>query len=98
MPPRSNPRPRNNLLQSLLHVLDFVFLEWPLRPATLCSTSAQQKHCHSARSAFFALRSLLRSEESASLFFSAILSVFYFSPYSFSSSLRPLPTSYLPHP
>jgi hypothetical protein len=27
MPPRSNPRPRNNLLQSFLHFMDSVFLE-----------------------------------------------------------------------
>src|SRR5713226_605145 len=49
---------------------------------------AQRNYCNSERSAFFALRSLLRSEESASLFFSANLSVLCVSALSFSFSLR----------
>src|SRR5438445_4631934 len=56
MPPRSNPCPRDYLLQSFLHFLDFVFLERSLCRATLLSTNAKPKHCHSER-----------SEESASL-------------------------------
>src|SRR6266851_2231103 len=49
---------------------------------------AQRNYCNSERSAFFALRSLLRSEESASLFFSANLSILCVSALSFSFSLR----------
>src|SRR6266851_6772768 len=51
---------------------------------------AQRNYCNSERSAFFTHRSLLRSEESASLFFSANLSVLRVSAlsFSFSFSLR----------
>src|SRR6266704_4865988 len=42
VPPRRNPRPRNNLLQSFLHFLDFVFLDGPFQSATHCPLSAQK--------------------------------------------------------
>src|SRR6266581_5570701 len=42
VPPRRNPRPRNYLLQSLLHFLDFVFLDGPFQSATHCPLSAQK--------------------------------------------------------
>src|SRR5579859_5892925 len=49
VPPRSNPRPRNNLLQSLLHVLGFSFQCGLLVPqfakAWLCATICQFRAC-----------------------------------------------------
>src|SRR6266851_5759380 len=43
VPPRRNPRPRNYLLQSLLHVLDFVFFGRPFQSATHCPSSSQKR-------------------------------------------------------
>src|SRR6266581_727685 len=42
VPPRRNPRPRNYLLQSFLHFLDFVFSDGPFQSATHRSLSAQK--------------------------------------------------------
>src|SRR5437667_2581142 len=92
MPPRSNPCPRDYLLQSLLHFLDFVFLERSF--VKILDSSDANIHTLAFRTEqadFFLPFSFLRKRR-----FADVRNLSFFSASSVDSVLNPIPRPPLP--